>query len=35
MREVLDRTSGKVRLWLATVYGPRTRLIEESDERPA
>ena len=40
MREVLDRTHGKVRLWPATLYGSIKRmieadLIEESDERPA
>ncbi|HTC87889.1 MAG TPA: helix-turn-helix transcriptional regulator [Bryobacteraceae bacterium] len=40
MQEVLDRTSGKVRLWPATLYGTLARLIdagliEESDERPA
>ncbi len=40
MREVLDRTGGKVRLWPATLYGTLKRLIdrdliEESDERPA
>ena len=40
MREVLDRTEGKVRLWPATLYGSIKRLmeadlIEESDERPA
>jgi DNA-binding PadR family transcriptional regulator len=40
MQEVLDRTSGKVRLWPATLYGSLKRLIEaglieESDERPA
>ena len=40
MREVLQRTSGKVRLWPATLYGSIKRLIEadlieESDERPA
>jgi DNA-binding PadR family transcriptional regulator len=39
MQEVLDRTSGKVRLWPATLYGTLKRLIdqeliEESDERP-
>jgi len=39
MREVLDRTQGKVRLWPATLYGSIKRLIEadlieESDERP-
>ena len=40
MQEVLDRTSGKVRLWPATLYGTLKRLIEadlieESDDRPA
>src|SRR5580704_1186435 len=40
MQEVLDRTSGKVRLWPATLYGSLKRLIEanliqESTERPA
>ena len=40
MQEVLSRTSGKVRLWPATLYGTIKRLIdagliEESDERPA
>jgi DNA-binding PadR family transcriptional regulator len=40
MQEVLDRTSGKVRLWPATLYGTLKRLIdadliEESDARPA
>jgi DNA-binding PadR family transcriptional regulator len=40
MQEVLDRTSGKVRLWPATLYGSIKRLIEAeliegSDERPA
>ena len=40
MQEVLQRTSGKVRLWPATLYGAIKRLIEadlieESDERPA
>jgi DNA-binding PadR family transcriptional regulator len=40
MQEVLERTSGKVRLWPATLYGSLKRLIEaelieESDERPA
>jgi DNA-binding PadR family transcriptional regulator len=40
MQEVLDRTSGKVRLWPATLYGTLKRLgdaelIEESVERPA
>src|SRR5882724_10983378 len=40
MQEVLERTSGKVRLWPAALYGSLKRLIEsglieESDERPA
>lgn len=40
MQDVLERTSGKVRLWPATLYGSLKRLIEaelivESDERPA
>jgi len=40
MLEVLQRTSGKVRLWPATLYGTLKRLIdeeliEESTERPA
>jgi DNA-binding PadR family transcriptional regulator len=40
MQEVLERTTGKVRLWPATLYGSLKRLIEaelieESDERPA
>jgi DNA-binding PadR family transcriptional regulator len=40
MQDVLHRTSGKVRLWPATLYGSLKRLIEaelieESDERPA
>jgi DNA-binding PadR family transcriptional regulator len=40
MQDVLARTSGKVRLWPATLYGSLKRLIEadlieESDERPA
>jgi DNA-binding PadR family transcriptional regulator len=40
MQEVLDRTSGKVRLWPATLYGSIKRLIEseliaESNKRPA
>src|ERR1700728_1412188 len=40
MQEVLQRTTGKVRLWPATRYGAIKRLIEgelieESDERPA
>ena len=39
MQEVLQRTTGKVRLWPATLYGSLKRLIEaelieESDERP-
>jgi DNA-binding PadR family transcriptional regulator len=40
MQEVLNLTTGKVRLWPATLYGSIKRLIEaglieESDERPA
>ena len=40
MQEVLNRTTGKVRLWPATLYGSIKRLIEaglieESNERPA
>lgn len=40
MQEVLNRSTGKVRLWPATLYGSLKRLIEaglieESDERPA
>jgi|SRR6185312_4463010 len=40
MQEVLERSSGKVRLWPATLYGSIKRLIEadlieESEERPA
>ena len=40
MQEVLTRTTGKVRLWPATLYGSVKRLIEaglieESAERPA
>src|ERR1700722_13604887 len=40
MQEVLNRTSGKVRLWPATLYGSIKRLIEAelieaSNERPA
>ena len=40
MREVLDRTEGRVRLWPATLYGTIKRLldadlIEESAKRPA
>ncbi len=40
MREVLERTGGKIRLWPATLYGSLKRLIEEglieeSYERPA
>jgi len=40
MQEVLERTSGKVRLWPATLYGTLKRLqdeglIEESETRPA
>ncbi|HEX5235098.1 MAG TPA: helix-turn-helix transcriptional regulator [Silvibacterium sp.] len=39
MQEVLQRTTGEVRLWPATLYGSIKRmieseLIEESDERP-
>lgn len=39
MQEVLERTSGAVRIWPATLYGTLQRLItdgliEESDERP-
>jgi DNA-binding PadR family transcriptional regulator len=39
MQDVLNRTTGKVRLWPATLYGSIKRLIEadlieESDERP-
>src|SRR5580692_4651835 len=39
MLEVFEHTSGKVRLWPATLYGSLKRLIEaglieESDERP-
>ena len=39
MREVMERTSGAVRIWPATLYGSLKRLIadgliEESDERP-
>lgn len=39
-QEVLNRTTGKVKLWPATLYGSLKRLIEaglitESDERPA
>src|SRR5579862_1614158 len=39
MQDVLEQTSGKVRLWPATLYGAIKRLIEaglieESDERP-
>src|SRR5208282_2478445 len=39
MQDVLNRTTGKVRLWPATLYGSLKRLIEaelieESDERP-
>src|SRR6202166_1121987 len=39
MQEVLNRTTGKVRLWPATLYGSIKRLIEaeliaESDDRP-
>lgn|ERR1700685_198558 len=40
MQEVLQRTTGQVRLWPATLYGSIKRLreaelIEESDGRPA
>lgn len=40
MQEVLERTSGKVRLWPATLYGSIKKLIEAdliegSTERPA
>src|SRR6202167_6186925 len=40
MQEVLNRTTGKVRLWPATLYGSikgliEAELIEESDEKPA
>jgi len=40
MQEVLNRTTGKVRLWPATLYGSIKRLIEAeliepSEERPA
>jgi DNA-binding PadR family transcriptional regulator len=40
MQEVLQRTTGTVRLWPATLYGSIKRLIEaelieESNERPA
>lgn len=40
MQDVLNRTTGKVRLWPATLYGSIKRLIEaelieESNERPA
>jgi DNA-binding PadR family transcriptional regulator len=40
MREVLERSGGRVRLWPATLYGSLKRLIEsgliaESGERPA
>jgi DNA-binding PadR family transcriptional regulator len=40
MQEVLNRTTGKVHLWPATLYGSIKRLMEaelivESDERPA
>ncbi|HET9402894.1 MAG TPA: helix-turn-helix transcriptional regulator [Candidatus Acidoferrales bacterium] len=40
MQDVLDRTSGKVHLWPATLYGSMKRLmeadlIEESPRRPA
>ena len=40
MQDVLERTTGKVRLWPATLYGSIKRLIEadlieESNARPA
>jgi DNA-binding PadR family transcriptional regulator len=40
MQDVLERTTGKVRLWPATLYGTIKRLIEadlieESNARPA
>ncbi len=40
MQDVLERSSGKVRLWPATLYGSLKQLIEkgliaESGERPA
>jgi len=40
MQDVLERTSGKLRLWPATLYGTLNRLtqeglIEESPHRPA
>ena len=40
MQDVLNRTTGKVRLWPATLYGSIKRLIEAdlieaSEERPA
>ena len=40
MQDVLEQTTGKVRLWPATLYGAIKRLIEaglieESDRRPA
>jgi DNA-binding PadR family transcriptional regulator len=40
MQDVFNRTTGKVRLWPATLYGSIKRLIEaelieESNERPA
>ena len=40
MQEVFERSSGKIRLWPATLYGTLKRLIdagliEESAERPA
>jgi DNA-binding PadR family transcriptional regulator len=40
MQDVLDRTTGKVHLWPATLYGSLKRLIEadlieESKKRPA
>jgi DNA-binding PadR family transcriptional regulator len=39
MQDVLEQTTGKVRLWPATLYGAikrliETGLIEESNERP-
>jgi DNA-binding PadR family transcriptional regulator len=40
MQDVLERTTGKVHLWPATLYGSIKRLIEadligESNDRPA
>ena len=40
MQDVLNRTTGKIHLWPATLYGSIKRLIEaelieKSDERPA